>query len=92
MNTGSELDALSNDSLVNITEDCGLEFSKVNKINAKVTVKIKWENIYKNVYFEAEDYSQVYSMHIKLQALSTGRTCEIRKSTDDVFTLTAEGS
>lgn len=56
MNTGSGLDGLSNDSLMISLKSSGPEFSKVTKINAEVTVKIKWENTYENVNFKAMHY------------------------------------
>ena len=56
MNTGSELDELSNDSLVILLKSHGPKFSKVNKINAKVPVKIKWKK--KNHIWECEFQSR----------------------------------
>lgn len=61
MNTGSELDELSNDSLVILLKSHGPRFSKVNKKHkSSCQNKIKKKtNTYENVNFKAEDYSQV---------------------------------
>lgn len=60
MNIGSELDELSNDSLVILLKSHGPQFSKVNKKHkSSCQNKMKKKNTYENVNFKAEGYSQV---------------------------------
>lgn len=60
MNTGSELDELSNDSLVILLKSHGPKIFQVNKKHkSSCQNKMEKKTTYENVNFKAEDYSQV---------------------------------
>lgn len=94
MNTGSELDELSNDSLIILLKSHGPRFSKVNKkhkSSCQNKMEKKKKTTYENVNFKAEDYSQKLANNsYNIADTLCGRMCKIGSSTD-VFTLTAEG-